>query len=76
MTEDAPSASQIARKHFDNAVDEASSAGYDADVLARYMLGCAVSKYLEKRSVKDVRSELTFRADHCDPGTDYVFMRP
>lgn len=76
MTEGTPSAFQIARKHFAGAIDEAVAAGYDPDVLARYMLGCVVSKYLETRSVKDVRSELSFLADHCDPDTDYVFMRP
>jgi len=70
------STSQIARKHFDKAIHEAEAAGYDPDVLARHMLGCVVTQYLEKRSVKDVRSELTFLADHCDPETDYVFMRP
>lgn len=71
-----PSASQIARKHFDSAITEAIASGFDPDVLARYILGCVVSKYLESRSVNDVRSELEFLADHCDPDTDYVFMRP
>ena len=76
MTKSVPSASQIARKHFADAVNEAVAAGYDPDVLARHMLGCVVTKYLEMRSVKDVRSELAFLADHCDPDTDYIFMRP
>jgi len=39
-------------------------------------LSLVVSKYLEKRSVEDVRSELNFVADNCDPETDFIFMRP
>ncbi|MBV8978127.1 MAG: hypothetical protein JO261_11340 [Alphaproteobacteria bacterium] len=71
-----PSAETIARRHFAAAVAEAVAAGYDPDSLARYMLGLAVSKYLEKRTVEDVRSELLFVAENCDPQADFVFMRP
>lgn len=70
------SAENIARRYFGAAVSEAVAAGYDPDTLARYMLGFVVAKYLEKRPVDDVRAELTFVAESCDPGTDYVFMRP
>jgi N-acetylglucosamine kinase-like BadF-type ATPase len=70
------SAANIARRYFGAAVDEAVAAGYDPDTLARYMLGLAVAKYLEKRPVDDVRAELKFVAENCDPHTDYVFMRP
>jgi len=70
------SAEGIARRHFEDAVAEATSEGYDPDSLARYMLGLVVSKYLEKRTVDDVRSELLFVAESCDPQTDFVFMRP
>jgi hypothetical protein len=70
------SAPAIARKHFAAAVAEAEAAGYDADSLARYMLSEVVSRYLQKRSVGDVRSELMFVAENCDPDTDYMFMRP
>ena len=75
-SEKIPSASEIARRHFGAAVQEAVAAGHDSDVLARYMLSLVVSKYLEKRSVEDVRSELNFVADNCDPETDFIFMRP
>jgi len=70
------SASAIARKHFDDAIREAVAAGYDPDSLARYMLGLVVSSYLARRTVEDVRSELLFVAENCDPGTEYPFMRP
>ena len=70
------SAENIARRYFGAAVSEAVAAGYDPDTLARYMLGFVVAKYLEKRPVDDVRAELTFVADSCDPNTDYIFMRP
>ena len=70
------SAANIARRYFGAAVEEAVAAGHDPDTLARHMLGLAVSKYLEKRPVEDVRAELIFVADNCDPQTDFVFMRP
>lgn len=70
------SAENIARRYFGAAVSEAIGAGYDPDTLARYMLGFVVAQYLEKRPVEDVRAELMFVADNCDPDTDYVFMRP
>jgi len=73
---DIMSATNIARRHFGAAIAEAVSAGYDPDTLSRHMLGLVVSKYLEKRPVDDVRSELIFVAENCDPDADFVFMRP
>lgn len=70
------SASAIAKRHLEQAISEAKEAGFDADGTARYMLSWVVSKYLEYRPVEDVRSELQFVADTCDPDTDYIFMRP
>jgi hypothetical protein len=70
------SARDIAKRHFDEAVREAVAAGYDVDGVARRMLDCVVAKYLEYRKVKDVRSELNFVADNCDPDADFMFMRP
>ena len=66
----------IAKRHFEAAIAEASAADYDTDATARYMLGLVVAKYLETRSVQDVRGELAFLAENCDPETDFVFMRP
>ena len=66
----------VARRHFEAALDEAREKGFDPDAIARYFLDLVVSKYLEKRSVSDVRSELQFIADNCDPDTDYPFSRP
>ena len=77
MKESAPvSAASIAKQHLEQAIQEAESAGFDADATARYMLGSVISKYLEYRAVSDVRSELQFLADNFDPDTDFVFMRP
>jgi hypothetical protein len=70
------SAENIARRHFSAAIGEAVAAGYDPDSLARYTLALVVAEYLRTRPVDDVRSELLFVADNCDPNTDYVFMRP
>lgn len=70
------SAASIAKRHFDLAIQEAIAAGYDAESTARYMLNCVVEKYLETRGVADVRSELQFVAENCDPDTDFMFMRP
>ncbi len=70
------SASAIAKQHLEQALSEAKAAGFDADGTARYMLGWVVAKYLEYRPVADVRAELQFVAENCDPDTDYVFMRP
>ncbi len=70
------SASEIARRHFQAAVTEAKSVGYDADAVARHMLAMVVSTYLERRSVADVRAEMLATAENIDPDTDYGFMRP
>ena len=69
-------ASDLARKHFDVAMQEAMTAHLDADAVARALLGFVVTQYLQTRSAKDVQSELLFVAENCDPDTDYVFMRP
>ena len=70
------SAAEIAKLHFSAAIAEAEAAGLDHDSVCRSLLGLVVSKYLENRSVADVQSELAFVADNCDPGTDFMFMRP
>ncbi len=71
------SATEIAKFHFSKAVSEAEAAGLGHDSVCRSLLGLIVSKYLEGgRSVSDVQSELRFAADNCDPGTDFIFMRP
>jgi hypothetical protein len=70
------SATEIAKVHFSAAIAEAEAAGLDPDGVCRSLLGLVVSKYLEKRGVADVQSELRFVADNCDPDTDFMFMRP
>jgi hypothetical protein len=70
------SAAAIARKHFEAAVAEAVASGYDGESTARYMLDCVIGKYLETRSVADVKSELSFVAENCGPDADFLFMRP
>lgn len=69
-------ATEIAKLHFSAALAAADAAGLDHDSVCRSLLGLVVSEYLEKRSVSDVQSELRFVADNCDPGTDFMFMRP
>jgi len=66
----------IARKHFEAALKDARDNGFDPDAIARYTLTLVVEEYLKTRSVADVRSELAFVAENCDPDTDYMFMRP
>jgi len=66
----------IAKRHFAAALAEAEKEGLGTDSVSRSMLNLVVSKYLERRPVKDVQSELHFVADNCDPDTDFVFMRP
>lgn len=70
------SVSEIARRHFDAALQEAEAADLDQDGLCRSLLSLIVSKYLTTRDVADVQSELRFVADNCDPETDFMFMRP
>ena len=70
------SASEIAKLHFDAAISAAGAAGADVDGVCRAMLGLVVSKYLERRPVSDVQSELRFVAENCDLDTDFMFMRP
>lgn len=70
------SAAEIANVHFLAAIKDAEAAGLGHDIVCRALLGLVVAKYLETRNVSDVQSELRFVADHCDPGTDFAFMRP
>jgi hypothetical protein len=70
------SVTAIARHHFEAAVREAEAAGESSDALARSFLGLVVAHYLKARSIEDVRSELMFLAENCDPETDFPFMRP
>jgi len=70
------SASEIAKLHFSGAMAEAEASGLGHDSVCRSLLGLVVSKYLDSRSVADVQSELRFVAENCDPGTDFMFMRP
>jgi hypothetical protein len=70
------SASEIAQRHFAAALKEADAASQDRDSLCRAFLSLIVSEYLTIRDVADVQSELRFVADHCDPDTDFMFMRP
>ncbi|MEI9993494.1 MAG: hypothetical protein WDM91_02780 [Rhizomicrobium sp.] len=70
------SAAAIAKRHFEEALKEAQAAGYDADSTARYMLDCVVADYLARRPAADVRAELLFVAENCDPSADFMFMRP
>ncbi len=69
-------ASRIAKRHLELAIKEATQSGSDADATARYMLGWVVAEFLAHRPVDDVRAELQFVAENCDPDTDFVFMRP
>ena len=70
------SATEIATRHFAAAIAEAEAAGQGVDSICRALLGLVVTKYLESREVSDVQSELRFVAENCDPGTDFMFMRP
>jgi hypothetical protein len=70
------SATEIATRHFSAAIAEAEGTGLEADSVCRALLSLLVTKYLERRSVADVQSELRFVADNCDPDTDFMFMRP
>lgn len=70
------SASEIASRHFAAMLAEANAGGQDSDGMCRALLGLVVAKYLETRSVSDVKSELQFLAENCDPDADFAFMRP
>ena len=68
--------SQIARTHFAAAMEQARAESQDLDAVARAFLSAAVTSFLERRSVADVRTEILSAADNVDPDTDYMFMRP
>jgi len=70
------SATEIATLHFSAAIEQAEAAGLGHDSVCRSLLSLIVAKYLESRSVSDIQSELRFVADNCDPGADFMFMRP
>ncbi|HUO94342.1 MAG TPA: hypothetical protein VMU22_15560 [Rhizomicrobium sp.] len=70
------SATTIARAHFENALADAEKDDAGRDAVARAMLALVIAKFLEYRSVADVRAELLAAAENCDPDTDFPFMRP
>ena len=70
------SATAIARHHLEKALAQAEAEGAGTDSVARAMLGLVIAKFLEYRTVDDVRAELIAAAENCDPDTDYPFMRP
>ena len=70
------SASQIAKHHSEATISAAEVASLDVNIVCRALLGLVISKYLQSRTVSDVRSELHFVAENCDPDTDFMFMRP
>lgn len=70
------SAAAIAKHHLAAALAEGAASGMSEDSVCRALVGLVVSKYLETRSVADVRSELRYLADNCDPDADFSFIRP
>lgn len=69
------SASDVARHHFDAAIEQADATGLDRDGLCLALLGL-VSEYLKTRNVPDVQARLPLVADNCDLNTDFASMRP
>jgi len=69
-------ARQVAKAHFDAALEDAKARGIAADTLARYMLSLVVETFLAHRPLADVQAELVAAAENADPDTDYMFMRP
>lgn len=69
-------AGELARSHFRAALVQGEVLGLDPDAIARSMLSLAISAFLERRTLSDVRTELLAAADNIDPDTDYMFMRP
>jgi hypothetical protein len=70
------SASDIARRHYQSALQDGAAQAIKADAIARAMLSLAIATFLESRPVEDVRGELLAAAENVDPDTDYMFMRP
>jgi hypothetical protein len=70
------SAQAIANHHFTAALTNAAAEGESPDTVARCMLNLVIETYLRTRTIDDVRSELQFVAENCDPDTDFMFMRP
>ena len=67
---------EIARRHFEAALTEASASASGCDSLGRYMVDVVIAHLLKTRPVDGVRRELQFMIDTIDPDTDFVFMRP
>ncbi|MEE4360887.1 MAG: hypothetical protein V2I63_05115 [Pseudomonadales bacterium] len=66
----------IAQRHLDAAVSEASAAGIDGDRLGKAMFSQLLRFYLTHRSAADIRSEIAFELDHLEGDQDIPFMRP
>lgn len=70
------SPSEIAKRHFRAALEEAKTSGIADDVIARHCLALVVTTFLNSRPSDDVRRELIAASENVDPDIDYVFMRP
>lgn len=70
------SPSEIAKRHFRAALEEAKVGGIDDDVIARHCLALVVTTFLKGRSSDDVRRELIAASENVDPDTDNAFIRP
>ncbi|MBX3455010.1 hypothetical protein [Ferrovibrio sp.] len=66
---------QIANRHVEAALAEASRHSIPADTLATNLIAEAVRLLKTSRSVDDIRSELAFAMDNIEE-QDFTFMRP
>jgi len=70
------SAYSIAQEHLTAALDAASAAAIEEELLLRALLGKLCEAYRERKGPDDLREILRFQLDNAQGDEDYMFMRP
>ncbi|QJD59237.1 hypothetical protein HG264_10125 [Pseudomonas sp. gcc21] len=66
----------LARNIMQDASEQARTAGYSEQDLARALMSEVIAVYKRERSDQDIAHELNFLAENLDEDAEYAFMRP
>ncbi|WP_150304580.1 hypothetical protein [Pseudomonas saliphila] len=66
----------LAKTIMQDASEQARTAGYSDQGLARALMSELIAVYKRERSDQDIAHELNFLAENLDEDAEYAFMRP
>lgn len=66
----------LAKTIMQDASEQARTAGYSEQDLARALMSELIAVYKRERSNQDIAHELNFLAENLDEDAEYAFMRP